>query len=172
MADRWKRAVAATNGAMGDAVGRLYVARYFPPEAKAKAQAMVADLKAAFAARIRHARLDVAADEGQGAGEARHAHRRRRLSGQVARLRRARDHARRGAAATPMRAEVYRVPRRPSPSCGKPIDRAEWWMTPQTVNAVNLPIQNALNFPAAILQPPYFDPTRSRRRTTTAPSAR
>jgi putative endopeptidase len=40
----------------------------------------------------------------------------------------------------------------------KPVDRDEWWMTPQTVNAVNLPLQNALNFPAAILQPPYFDP--------------
>jgi predicted metalloendopeptidase len=38
------------------------------------------------------------------------------------------------------------------------VDRSEWWMTPQTINAVNLPIQNALNFPAAILQPPYFDP--------------
>ncbi len=41
---------------------------------------------------------------------------------------------------------------------GQPIDRGEWWMTPQTVNAVNLPIQNALNFPAAILDPPFFDP--------------
>jgi putative endopeptidase len=41
---------------------------------------------------------------------------------------------------------------------GKPIDDNEWWMTPQTVNAVNLPLQNALNFPAAILQPPFFDP--------------
>jgi putative endopeptidase len=40
----------------------------------------------------------------------------------------------------------------------KPVDRGEWWMTPQTVNAVNLPLQNALNFPAAILQPPFFDP--------------
>jgi len=40
----------------------------------------------------------------------------------------------------------------------QPVDRSEWWMTPQTVNAVNLPLQNALNFPAAILQPPYFDP--------------
>jgi endothelin-converting enzyme/putative endopeptidase len=40
----------------------------------------------------------------------------------------------------------------------QPVDRGEWWMTPQTVNAVNLPLQNALNFPAAILQPPYFDP--------------
>ena len=39
----------------------------------------------------------------------------------------------------------------------KPVDRGEWWMTPQTVNAVNLPLQNALNFPAAIIQPPYFD---------------
>jgi putative endopeptidase len=42
---------------------------------------------------------------------------------------------------------------------GKPIDRGEWWMTPQTVNAVNLPLQNALNFPAAILQAPYYDPS-------------
>jgi len=41
---------------------------------------------------------------------------------------------------------------------GKPLDRGEWWMTPQTVNAVNLPLQNALNFPAAILEPPFFDP--------------
>lgn len=41
---------------------------------------------------------------------------------------------------------------------GKPVDRGEWWMTPQTVNAVNLPLQNALNFPAAILESPYFDP--------------
>ena len=40
----------------------------------------------------------------------------------------------------------------------QPVDRSEWWMTPQTVNAVNLPIQNAMNFPAAILQPPYFQP--------------
>jgi putative endopeptidase len=40
----------------------------------------------------------------------------------------------------------------------QPVDRGEWWMTPQTVNAVNLPLQNALNFPAAILEPPYFDP--------------
>src|SRR6185312_15442869 len=41
---------------------------------------------------------------------------------------------------------------------GQAPDRGEWWMTPQTVNAVNLPLQNALNFPAAILEPPFFDP--------------
>ena len=45
---------------------------------------------------------------------------------------------------------------------GKPMDRNEWWMPPQLVNAVNLPVQNALNFPAAILQPPFFDPSRPR----------
>src|SRR4029450_962529 len=43
---------------------------------------------------------------------------------------------------------------------GQPVDRGEWVMTPQTVNAVNLPVMNAMNFPAAILQPPYFDPNR------------
>ncbi len=47
---------------------------------------------------------------------------------------------------------------------GKPVDRKEWSMTPQTVNAVNLPLQNALNFPAAILQPPFFDAKAPGRR--------
>ena len=60
------------------------------------------------------------------------------------------------------------TPTRRTPGCveyrhqiakiGKPMDRGEWWMPPQLVNAVNLPVQNALNFPAAILQPPFFDP--------------
>jgi endothelin-converting enzyme/putative endopeptidase len=54
------------------------------------------------------------------------------------------------------RAEVFEY-RRQLLKLHEPIDRGEWWMTPQTVNAVNLPLQNALNFPAAILQPPYFD---------------
>jgi len=56
-----------------------------------------------------------------------------------------------------MRASEYEYRYRVS-KLTKAIDRGEWWMTPQTVNAVNLPIQNALNFPAALLQPPYFDP--------------
>ena len=55
------------------------------------------------------------------------------------------------------RAELFEY-RRNLLKLGKSPDRSEWWMTPQTVNAVNLPLQNALNFPAAILQPPYFDP--------------
>ncbi len=54
---------------------------------------------------------------------------------------------------------------------GKDVDRKEWSMSPQTVNAVNLPLQNALNFPAAILQPPFYDP-KLPRHSTMAPSVR
>jgi putative endopeptidase len=156
MTDRWKRAIGSTNAAMGDAVGRLYVARYFPPEAKAKAQAMVGDIKAAFAKRIdqltwmspqtrakARAKLDTLI---VGVG---YPDKWRDYGG----LEIARDQALRNA----MRAETY-VYRQDIARLRGPIDRGEWWMTPQTVNAVNLPIQNALNFPAAILQPPYFDP--------------
>ena len=57
------------------------------------------------------------------------------------------------------RAELFEY-RRNLAKLGKPVDRGEWVMTPQTVNAVNLPVMNAMNFPAAILQPPYFDPAR------------
>ena len=108
----------------------------------------------------RHARLDGARDQGEGEGQAGRAEGRRRLS--------------RHAGATTRRLEIVRAMRsatRSAPSCsstaaelapssGKPVDRAEWVMTPQTVNAVNLPVLNAMNFPAAILQPPYFDPDR------------
>jgi predicted metalloendopeptidase len=57
------------------------------------------------------------------------------------------------------RAEMFEYKRNLA-KLGKPIDRNEWVMTPQTVNAVNLPVMNAMNFPAAMLQPPYFDPKR------------
>jgi len=54
------------------------------------------------------------------------------------------------------RAELFDY-RRQLAKLHEPVDRGEWWMTPQTVDAVNLPLQNALNFPAAIVQPPFFD---------------
>jgi putative endopeptidase len=156
MPDRWKRAVASTNGALGDAVGRIYVAHYFPASAKAKAQAMVADIKAAFAKRIdqlawmspqtrtkARAKLDTLI-VGVGYPD---------KWRDYSKVEIARDQALGNA----LRAEADDYRQRLAALRG-PIDRGEWWMTPQTVNAVNLPIQNALNFPAAILQPPYFDP--------------
>jgi putative endopeptidase len=154
--ERWKRAVVATNFAMGDAVGRLYVQHYFPPEAKTKAEAMVADLVQAFGRRIdkltwMSPQTKEKAKEklktlkvGVGYPDVW-----RDYSG----LEIGRDSALRNA----FQAELYEYDRNLA-KLGKPVDRSEWWMTPQTVNAVNLPLQNALNFPAAILQPPYFDP--------------
>ena len=152
---RWKRAVNATNGALGEAVGKLYVAEYFPPEQKAKVQAMVADLIAAF--RVRIDKLDWMAP-------ATKAEAKRKLSTLkvgVGYPDRWIDYSglkvvAGDALGNAQRAELFEY-RRNLAKFGHPVDRGEWSMTPQTVNAVNLPVKNALNFPAAILQPPDFD---------------
>jgi predicted metalloendopeptidase len=153
---RWKRAVNATNGALGDAVGKLYVAKYFPPDSKAKVQAMVADLIAAF--RVRIDKLDWMAP-------ATKAEAKRKLATLNVGVGYP-DHwidytglkvSPTAALANAMAAEDFEY-RRNLAKFGKSVDRGEWSMTPQLVNAVNLPVRNALNFPAAILQPPYFNP--------------
>jgi endothelin-converting enzyme/putative endopeptidase len=153
---RWKRAVDLVNAYLGDAVGQLYAKKYFPPEAKAKAQDMVAHLIATYHRRVEALtwlapstkaealkKLD-SLYVGIGYPEtwkdyATYAVKPGDLFGNV------------------WRAELWKY-RYNIGRLGKPVDRHEWWMEPQTVNAVNLPLQNALNFPAAILQPPFFDP--------------
>ncbi|HKT60193.1 MAG TPA: M13 family metallopeptidase [Gemmatimonadales bacterium] len=156
--DRWKRAVTATNDALGFAVGRLYVARYFPPAEKARAEAMVGNLIAAFRARID--RLDWMA-----------AATKRQAKAKLAVLKVGVGYPDTwptyddlevvpGDAYGNVERARLRQLRHSLARLGRPVDRAEWVMTPQTVNAVNLPAMNALNFPAAILQPPYFDPQR------------
>ena len=153
--ERWKRAVEATNEALGDAVGRLYVARYFPPEAKAAAEKMVADIVAAFGRRIDRLEWMTPAT-------------RARARAKLATLRvgigypdRWRDDSGLVVVVNDAFGNVERAGRHAYHAAlarlDRPADRGEWWMTPQTVNAVNLPLQNALNFPAAILQPPFFD---------------
>jgi putative endopeptidase len=154
--ERWKRAVDSTNLSTGDAVGRLYVQRHFPPEAKAKAEAMVADLVQAFGRRIDQ--LTWMSPQTKAKAREKLA----TLKVGVGYPSEWRDYSgleisRASALRNAFEAELYDY-RRNITKIGKPVDRSEWWMTPQTVNAVNLPIQNALNFPAAILQPPYFDP--------------
>jgi putative endopeptidase len=154
--DRWKRGVALVNGFLGDDVGQLYARRYFPPESKAQVEAMVANIKVAFRKRIdaltwmnpvtkaeAQAKLDTLY-VGVGYGESWHDYSNYEvkaddLFGNLWRGRLSEYHR-----------QVARL--------GKAIDRKEWSMTPQTINAVNLPLQNALNFPAGILQPPFFDP--------------
>jgi predicted metalloendopeptidase len=152
---RWQRGIDLTNFALGDAVGRMYVERYFPAETKAKAEAMARDLVKAFAKRIdslawmspetkvkAKAKLDTLK---VGVG---YPDRWRDYSGL--------EIVKGDALGNARRAELFEY-RHQLGKLHQAVDRGEWWMTPQTVNAVNLPLQNALNFPAAILQPPYFD---------------
>ena len=156
--ERWKRAVDATNLALGEAVGKLYVERYFPPAEKARAEQMVRNLLAAFATRLD--RIEWLAPET-----------RRQAKAKLATLKvglgypdKWRDYSglevlRGDALGNADRASLLDY-RRNLAKLGQPVDRSEWCMTPQEVNAVNLPAMNALNFPAAILQPPFFDPRR------------
>ena len=157
--DRWKRAVDATNAALGEAVGKLYAARYFPPSEKARAQEMVRNLMEAFRQRID--RLDWMAPETRARAKAKLA----TLTVGVGYPDKWRDYSgleivRGDALGNAERAALFEY-KRNLKKLGQPIDRGEWVMTPQTVNAVNLPVMNAMNFPAAILQPPYFDPGRT-----------
>jgi putative endopeptidase len=152
---RWKRAVESADFALGDAVGKIYVQRYFAPAEKARAEVMVANLLAAFKARID--RLDWMAPQTKAIAKDKLAalkigvgypdHWRSYAGLQV----------RRGEALGNFRrAELFEY-RRNLAKLGQPVDRSEWVMNAQLVNAVNLPAMNAINFPAAVLQPPYFD---------------
>ena len=153
---RWQRGVFMVDGLLGDAVGQVYAQRYFSPEAKAQAQAMVANIIAAFRKRIEALSwMDPATKAeaqaklstlyvGIGYPETWH------------------DYSSFEVKADDVFGNLWRGNlseyRRQVGRLGQPVDRKEWSMTPQTVNAVNLPLQNALNFPAAILQSPFFDP--------------
>jgi putative endopeptidase len=155
---RWKRAVQVTNDALGGAVGKLYVARYFPPAEKARAEAMVQKLVAAMGARID--RLEWMAPETRAKAKAKLA----TLKVGVGYPDKWRDYSalkvvRGDAFGNAQRAQLFNLHWNLD-KLGRPVDRGEWAMNPQLVNAVNLPAMNALNFPAAILQPPYFDPER------------
>ena len=152
---RDQRAMNAVSSALQDAVGKAYVDKYFPASAKATIQAMVADIKAAFARRVqaidwlapstRQEALTKVETIVVGVGYPEHWRDYSPLEiGSDAYANQ--ENARRFEYG-------YQVAK-----VGKPTDRGEWWMPPQLVNAVNLPVQNALNFPAAILQRPFFDP--------------
>ncbi len=154
-APRWRRALVAVDGALGEALGRLYVERHFPPETKARAEAMVADLLAAFGERID--RLDWMAAETKKHARAKlatmkvavgHPERWHDVSGLVVR----RDDALGNAE----RAERFRYERELA-KLGRPADHDEWFLLPHEVNALNIPIENRLLFPAAILEAPFFD---------------
>jgi endothelin-converting enzyme/putative endopeptidase len=153
---RWKRGVDLVNGLLGDAVGQIYAQRYFPPEAKAEAQAMVANIIAAFRKRIEALSWMAPATKAEAQAKL------TTLYVGIGYPETWRDYSGYDVKANDIFGNVWRANlfdyHRAVARLGLPIDRHEWSMTPQTVNAVNLPLQNALNFPAAILQPPFFDP--------------
>jgi putative endopeptidase len=154
--ERWKRAVAALNGGLGEVTGQLYVQQYFPPEAKQKVLALVENLRTAYSTRIQQLPW-MSADTKKVALEKLAAFRPK-----IGYPDKWRDYSalqvRAGDAfGNATRAEVFEWHRQLD-RLGKPTDRDEWHMTPQTVNAYYNPTFNEVVFPAAILQPPFFDP--------------
>jgi putative endopeptidase len=154
---RWKRAASLLDEQIGEAVGKVYVAKYFPPESKAKMEALIADLRVALAARIEH--VSWMSD----ATKAKAEEKLRQFTVKVGYPDKWRDYSGLSLSPSDLYGDVERgaafdwarqVKRLPGP-----VDRAEWGMTPQTVNAYYNPLQNEIVFPAAILQPPFFDPS-------------
>ncbi len=153
---RWQRGVAVVNAYLGSAVGQIYAQRYFSPEAKAEAQAMVSNLITAFQARIEA--LPWMAPSTKSEAEAKL----KTLYVGIGYPETWRDYSSFEVKPADIFGNVWRgdlfAYHRATSRLGTTVDRHEWSMDPQTVDAVNLPLQNALNFPAAILQPPFFDP--------------
>ncbi|HWF27858.1 MAG TPA: M13 family metallopeptidase [Mycobacterium sp.] len=153
--DRWKRAVSLVENLMGDTVGKLYVQRHFPPDAKARIDALVENLQEAY--RISISELDWMTPQTR----ERALTKLNKFTAKVGYPTKWRDYSKlvidrddlygnyqRGYAVNHDR-ELAKL--------GGPVDRDEWFMTPQTVNAYYNPGMNEIVFPAAILQPPFFD---------------
>jgi putative endopeptidase len=154
--DRAKRAASFVEGAMGEAVGREYVAKYFPPEAKAKAEELVSNVKTAMRNRIE--KLEWMSPETKEKALAKMS----KFGVKIGYPEKWRDYSMLivdagdlfGNAARAERFQYeYRVAK-----LGQKVDKLEWAMNAQRVNAYYNPSQNEIVFPAAILQPPFFDP--------------
>ena len=152
--ERWKRGVSLVEGSIGEAVGELYVARHFPPEAKEAMTTLVANLVEAF--RRSFASLSWMGEETRAAAV-------RKLEAftpKVGYPDRWRDYSTLHIEADDLMGNVRRAAAfesdRNLAKLGGPVDRGEWFMTPQTVNAYYNPGMNEIVFPAAILQPPFF----------------
>jgi putative endopeptidase len=152
---RWKRGVEFVEQSMGEALGKLYVARHFPPENKARMEALVGNLLAAYRQSI--ATLDWMSDDTKKEAQAKLA----RFTAKIGYPKGWRDYgalvvAKDDLVGNRMRAQAFEY-RRNIAKLGQPIDRDEWRITPQTVNAYYNPERNEIVFPAAILQPPFFN---------------
>lgn len=156
--ERWKRGVALAEGALGEAVGKVYVERHFPPAAKAAMDELVANLVEAY-------RQSITTLEWMGPETRERALKKLdAFTPKIGYPEKWKDYAGLEIDATDLLGNVRRASAfahdREIAKVGKPIDRDEWFMTPQTVNAYYNPLMNEIVFPAAILQYPFFDPER------------
>jgi putative endopeptidase len=154
--ERWKRGVALVQGALGEAVGEVYVARHFPPAHKARMDELVANLVAAYRESITG--LDWMTPDTKAKALAKL----EKFTPKIGYPAKWRDYSSLDITADDVvgnvrRSNVFDLNRELA-KIGKPLDRDEWFMTPQTVNAYYNPGMNEIVFPAAILQPPFFDP--------------
>jgi putative endopeptidase len=153
--DRWKRAVSVVENLMGDAVGKLYVERYFPPGAKARMDELVAHLREAYRVSINDLEWMTPQTREKALAKL------DKFTPKIGYPKKWRDYSK----VVIERDDLYGNYRRgytvnyerELAKLGGPVDRDEWFMTPQTVNAYYNPGMNEIVFPAAILQPPFFD---------------
>ena len=156
MRPRWKRVLGTINMLAGEALGQLYVQVAFPPESKAKMEALVANLGDALKARIEN--LEWMSEETKAKALAKQAG----FTAKIGYPDKWRDWTglqtgRDSYLANVLAAREFNY-RWNIAKIGQPVDRDEWGMSPQTVNAYYSPLRNEIVFPAAILQPPFFDP--------------
>jgi endothelin-converting enzyme/putative endopeptidase len=154
--DRWKRGVQMINGSLGEAVGRIYVERHYPVESNRQMGELIANLRAGLEARLAASTwMDEATKEQAraklAAFDPRIGHPTKWIDYSSMEVKRG------DLLGNIVRSEKFAHELQLS-RLGKPVDRALWDMTPQTVNAYYNPLMNQITFPAAILQPPYFDP--------------
>ena len=152
---RWKRAVASVEGGLGEALGQLYVARFFPPEAKERMEKLVANLQVALGERI--AVQEWMSDETKRVAQ-------EKLDAfyvKVGYPNKWRDYSELEIGDNYLRnilaCNEFELKTMIREKLNKPVDKDEWFMTPQTVNAYYNPTTNEICFPAGILQPPFFD---------------
>ncbi len=152
---RWKRGVEATESALGEALGKVYVARHFPPENKVRMEALVANLRKGYEQSINS--LSWMSEETKKKAQEKLS----KFSVKIGYPKQWRDYSTLDVKAGDLAGNLQRATAfeyaRNLTKLGKPVDRNEWFMTPQTVNAYYSPEMNEIVFPAAILQPPFFN---------------
>ena len=152
---RWRRILSATSGCLGEAVGQLYVEKHFPAEAKERMLNLVGNLRTALGERIKN--LEWMSDE----TKAKALHKLDCFNVKIGYPDKWKDYSKYEVTPESYFENVHRAIRFENEidmaKIGKPVDKEEWFMTPQTVNAYYSPEMNEIVFPAAILQPPFFN---------------